>query len=175
MVKTRGRFQAIRMKEISEEGGDSMSRLKNHAVRPGLAIVGLLTVMVLSGCALSIKYNYDVQASFPELKTYRWIPSSGVARQDHLVEANVQFFADRDLGSKGMTRNTDQTDLLVWMDYDFAHGKNYQLEALTIYIARADNRQVIWRGTASGSIGTDAGSKELEGVVTGILTSFPPK
>jgi len=152
-----------------------MSRLKNLVVRPDPAFVVVLAVMLLSGCAMSIKYSYDVQTKFPDLKTYQWGTSMGGTRQDPVLETNVQFFADRDLGGKGLTRKTDQADLLVWTAYDSEYDKTYQLRTLSLYVARADNRQVIWKGTASGKIRTDADSKEVEEIVKGILANFPPK
>ena len=152
-----------------------MLLLKNLAVRPGPAIVIMLVVMVMSGCAMSVKYTYDVKASFPDLKTYQWSAPTGITHQDHLLESNVESFADQDLGGKGLTRKTDQADLLVWMTYEFEYGKPYQLATLTLHIARADNREAIWRGTATGGIRTDADLKGLEEVVKSILANYPPK
>ena len=45
---------------------------------------------------------------------------------------------------------------------------------LTIVIQKADGKQAIWRGTAAGSISTDAGSGDLKNAVEGILKNFPP-
>jgi Domain of unknown function (DUF4136) len=147
----------------------------------GLRLAVALAVMFASGCAaagLSIKYSYDARATFPELKTYKWqatVIPLGRGPQDPLLEANVAHFADQILASKGFTRNVDSGDLLIWIDYDVEFQKRYQIESLTLTVARADNRNVIWRGTAAGHIETDAASKTLENVVTRILSSFPPK
>ncbi len=140
-----------------------------------------LAVMFASGCAsagVSIKYSYDARATFPELKTYKWqetVIPLGRGPQDPLLEANVAHYADQILGSKGFTRSADAAELLIWIDYDVEFQKRYQIESLTLTIARADNRNIIWQGTAAGGIETDAGSKTLESVVTRILSSFPPK
>jgi hypothetical protein len=165
----------VSVNELSGAREDPMSRQKDFVGRAGPAIVIALTATVLSGCGLSTKYSYDVQAKFPDLKTYEWAAPVGGSRQDPVLETNVQFFADRDLGGKGLTRKTDQADLLVWTAYDSEYDKSYELRMLTLYVARADNRQVIWRGTASGPIRTDADSKQVEEVVKGILANFPPK
>jgi hypothetical protein len=42
-------------------------------------------------------------------------------------------------------------------------------------MARADNRELVWRGTATGEIKTDAASRDLEKIVAGILAHFPPQ
>ena len=148
-------------------------RRSNSRIGPTLAIT--LAVMLVSGCATSVKYAYDVRTKFPELKTYKWAASTGTPERDPLLETNVVVFTDRDLGSKGLTRTADSADLLVWIDYSADFNKRYQVRTLTLNIARADNRETIWRGTAAGNIKTDAASKILERLVTRILSSFPPK
>jgi hypothetical protein len=87
----------------------------------------------------------------------------------------VQFIADRDLEKKGLIRKAEKADLIIWMNYDAEYDKIYQLRMLTLYIARNDTREMIWRGTATGDIKTDATSKSLEEIVKGILATFPPK
>ena len=145
----------------------------------GLRLAVILAVLFASGCAeLTIKYSYDAKATFPELKTYKWVETVlplGRGPQDPLLETNVAHFADENLGTKGFTRSAGPADLLVWIDYDVEFQKPYQVQSLTLTVARADNRNIIWRGTAAGHIDTDAASKTLEGVVTRILSSFPPK
>jgi len=69
----------------------------------------------------------------------------------------------------------DAADTIVWVGYDVEFDKHYQLRSLTLTIARADNKNIIWQGTAAGPIHTDAASKSLEEVVTRMLSSFPPK
>ncbi|MBI5582266.1 MAG: DUF4136 domain-containing protein [Deltaproteobacteria bacterium] len=150
-------------------------RLKNSDFRFGLAAAVILAAMILVGCSPSIKYSYDARTNFPELKTYQWAAPVGVYRLDPLLETNVQFLVDRDLGKKGLTRKTDQADLLIWMNYEAEYDKAYQLRMLTLNIARSDTREIIWRGTATGELKTDAASKKLEETVAGLLSSFPPK
>ena len=150
-------------------------RLKNFGSCFGLAAAVVLTAMVLGGCSPSIKYAYDARTGFPELKTYQWAPSSGIYRLDPLLETNVQNLTDRNLGTKGLTRKAEKADLIVWMNYEAEYNQTFQLRMLTLNIARADNREMVWRGTATGDIKTDAASKDLGEVVAGILANFPPK
>ena len=152
-----------------------MMRLKNYDFGVGLATAVILSLLFLGGCGTSIKYAYDARTSFPELKTYQWAASGGIYRQDPLLEANVQFIADRDLGKKGLSRKADKADLIVWMNYEAEYSKGYQLRMLTLNIARADNREMVWQGTATGDIKTDAASGKLKEIVEGILANFPPR
>ena len=43
---------------------------------------------------------------------------------------------------------------------------------LTLGIQKADGKQLIWRGTATGTINADAASNDLKSAVEGILKSF---
>ena len=61
------------------------------------------------------------------------------------------------------------------MNYEAEYSEPFQLRMLTLNIARADNRETVWRGTATGGIKTDAASKDLVEIVEGILSNFPPK
>jgi hypothetical protein len=152
-----------------------MMRQKNFVFCFVLTAAVILAATILVGCGPSIKYSYDARTNFPELKTYQWGPSGGAYRLDPLLETNVQFIADRDLEKKGLIRKAEKADLIIWMNYDAEYDKIYQLRMLTLYIARNDTREMIWRGTATGDIKTDATSKSLEEIVKGILATFPPK
>jgi Domain of unknown function (DUF4136) len=148
-------------------------------LRFGLCLATTLAAMFVSGCAsLSVKYSYDARAAFPELKTYKWVDAvvpPGRGPQDPLLETNVAHIADQNLGSKGFTKGADAADLIIWTGYDVEFDRHYQLRSLTLTVARADNKNVIWQGTAAGPIHTDAASKSLEEIVTRMLSSFPPK
>jgi hypothetical protein len=152
-----------------------------------LTVTILLSVMIIGGCATAIKYSYDTKASFSEQKSYAWSPASGMSRQDSLLEANVQTLADQLLVQKGFTRTSEKADLMISMNYEFDSGSyhyGYQLRMLTlsIYKIRHDipspvgmSRELVWRGTASGTINTDAASSDLKQAVEGILMNFPPR
>ena len=145
-----------------------------------------LSVMIIGGCATAIKYSYDTKASFSEQKSYAWAPSSGMSRQDSLLEANVRTLADQLLVQKGFTRTSEKADLMISMNYEFDSGSyhyGYQLRMLTlnIYKIRHDmpspaglHKELVWRGTASGTINTDAASSDLKQSIEGILMNFPP-
>jgi len=136
----------------------------------------LLAVVIMGGCGTSIRYSFDARNVFPELKSYQWAKSNIIYRQDSLLEANVRFLADQDLALKGLTQKADTADLLVWMSYEYDYNSySFQLRMLTLNISRADNNELVWRGTAVGDIRTDAGSGELKKAVKEILAHFPPK
>ncbi len=152
-------------------------RLTKLGVRLGPASAIVLATVFLSGCPTSIKvkYAYDAGITFPELKTYQWTSVTDPYRPDPLLVPNVQFFADRELASKGFTRQADKAELLIWITYDFEYQKGFQIRTLTLSVARAADRKLIWQASADGRIKTDAASNQLEGIVQSMLSSFPPE
>ncbi|HVN23993.1 MAG TPA: DUF4136 domain-containing protein [Syntrophorhabdales bacterium] len=151
------------------------SREKNSLI---LAVALLSTALLLGSCT-SIKYSYEPAIGFSGFKSYMWTPSSVFyGGQDLLLEANVQVLADQVLGQKGLTRVADQPDLLIAITYEPELGYaqyGYQVRMLTLNMYKADKKELVWRGTASGSIHTDAASGDLKHAVQGILSNFPPK
>jgi len=141
-----------------------------------MALVAVvLAVVFIGGCVTpsSVRYWYEPQFSFAELKTYRWAETR--SQTDPLLESNVRFLADGVLQTKGFAAKTDQADFIVSMRYGGSYA--YELSALTLYVhvPRADKNELVWRGTATGSIKTDAASGDLKNAVEGILANFPPK
>jgi len=143
-------------------------------------VAAVLAIVFVGGCATplvgsSVTYLYEPQFSFAELKTYRWAEAKPQywSWRDPLLESNVRFLADRVLQTKGFASETDKADFIVSMRYE---GDNvYKLRALTLYVSRADNNELVWRGVATGAITTDASSGDLKNAVEGILVNFPPK
>ena len=134
----------------------------------------LLTFLLLGGCGKAIKYSYVTKASFREIKSYQWAKAYSLYLQDPLLEANTQFLVDRDLEQKGLVKKTEHADLLIWIGYEYDYN-SYQLRTLNLNISKADNNELVWRGTAVWDIRTDNPSGELKKVVERILANFPPK
>jgi hypothetical protein len=144
-----------------------------------LAVTLFLSVLSLGGCT-SIEHSYNTSTGFFGLKSYAWLPSSvtygSSAGPDSLLEANVKVLADQFLGQKGFTKVAEKPDLLISMNYE--PESSYGLQMLTLNIYKSEQKELIWRGTASeriGSISTDAASGDLRRAVQGILSKFPPK
>jgi hypothetical protein len=152
-----------------------MRSTKTKCSRGWVAVI-LLAVLVMAGCGTAIKYSYDDRTKFPEFKSYQWIKAYGIYRQDPLLEANVQSLADQNLAAMGMTQKPDKADLLISMGYEFDYGSySYQLQMLNLNISRADTNELVWRGTATGTIKTDAASGDLKKAVGMIMANFPPR
>ena len=155
-----------------------MQGLKKRARLGTIITVLLAAAAILSGCAATINYTYDPAASFAGLKSYNWATAGSMNQTNDLVVKNVQYEADLVLGKKGFTRTTENPDMLIWMNYENEIGINqygYQLRMLTLGIQKTGSKQLLWQGSATGTINADAASGDLKKAVDGILAHFPPK
>ena len=128
--------------------------------------------MFLGGCAATSNYSYDPVADFSTCKNYSW--ASGW-RQDPLIEKSVRYFADQSLKDKGFTLSSDKPDFMISMNYELEYSDPYKVRLLNLYVSRTDTKELIWQGTAGGSIKVDGASPDLAKAVKKILTNFPPK
>ena len=137
----------------------------------------LLAFLILGGCgggSKVVKYSHITRAGFQELKSYQWAKADGLYRQDPMLEANVQILADRDLEQKGLIKKAEKADLLIWVGYEYDYDSySNKLRTLNLNMARADNQELVWRGTAVGDIRTDVSTGDLKKALEGILANFP--
>jgi hypothetical protein len=141
-----------------------------------MAIV-LSSVLVMGGCT-TFKYAFDMKTSFAEQKSYAWAPSTAQNQTGHLLESNVQVLADQLLAQKGFKKTSEKADLEITIGYvsDSYRDKDiYQIEQLNLSFYRTQTNELVWRGTAFGTIDVDAGSGDLKKALEGILSNFPPK
>ena len=152
-------------------------RVSKTTTRLGSICTVLLAAgFILAGCATAINYSFDPTASYTGLKSYNWATGTIGQAQD-LVVKNVQYQADQVLEKKGFRKTAENPEMLITVSYENEIGINqygYQLRMLSLGIQRADSKQALWRGTATGSISTDAASGDLKNAVDGILKNFPP-
>jgi Domain of unknown function (DUF4136) len=131
--------------------------------------------MFLGGCAATINYSYDPVADFSMGKNYSWASGMSKNRPDVLIEKNVRYYADQSLKDKGFTLTSDKPDFLISMNYESEYSDPYKVRVLNLYVYRAQSQELIWQGTAAGTIDADAASPDLAEAVKKILAKFPPK
>jgi hypothetical protein len=139
-----------------------------------VAVAVPLAILTAGGCATTINHTYDPSTNFGPLRSYVWTPGSPIYSQNSLIEANVQFLADPLLEKKGFKRTPDLVISVRLENYPVGTSESYELQMVGLNVYRADGQTLIWRGTASGSISTDAASSDLRNAVEGILATFPP-
>jgi hypothetical protein len=138
-----------------------------------LLVAASLSILIVGGCT-TVNHTYDPSTNFGPLRSYTWAPGSPIYSVNNLVEAKVRFLADPLLEKKGFTRATANPDLVISVNYSPGINGSYELSWLDLRVYRSDGQTLIWRGSASGSISTDARSSDLSNAVQGILAAFPP-
>jgi hypothetical protein len=135
--------------------------------------------MTLGGCAATITYFYDPVANFSIIKSYSWATESFVNQRDLLVEKNVRYYADQSLKNKGFALASGKPDFVISMNYKTDYDNPYKVRMLSLYVYVNQGKELIWQGTAEGTIirdiKTDAASPDLAEAVNKILMNFPPK
>jgi len=144
-----------------------------------MMIVVIMTVPFAWGCT-TMNHSYDLGMNFSGLKTYNWNPPPMLARQNPLVDSNVQFIADQILDKKGFNKSSEKLDFMIsiYYEYDISsyyYPYNYDLKMLSLNIYGVENKKLIWQGTKLGTISTDVSSSDLKKAVEEILYKFPPK
>jgi len=131
--------------------------------------------MFLGGCAATIHYSYDPVADFAVGKSYSWASGWLTSRPEPLMEKNVRYYADQNLKAKGFSLTSDKADFIMSMNYESEYADPYTLRFLNLYVYRGQGKELVWQGTARGSINADAASPDLAEAVKKILMNFPPK
>jgi hypothetical protein len=131
--------------------------------------------MFLGGCAATIHYSYDPVADFSTGKNYSWASGWVTNRQEPLIEKNVRYYADQSLKGKGFILTSDKPDFMMSMNYESEYSDPYKVRLLNLFVYRNQGKELIWQGTAGGTINADAASPDLAEAVKKILMNFPPK
>jgi hypothetical protein len=142
-----------------------------------LAVLATLAVGVaVGGCTstVSYKYTFDPSANFAGEKTYAWVNSSPTYSPSSPLEEYIQFNADKVLEAKGWRKVAERPELVFSVSVEHETLSTYQLRLVNLRAARNGTGDAVWRGTASGSIDSNAASSELRDAVSKILANFPP-
>ncbi len=131
--------------------------------------------MFLGSCATTINYSYDPLTDFSTGKKYTWQTGSIDYLQNPLIEKNVRYYTDQSLKDKGYTLTSDKPDFVISVNYTLDYSDPYKVRLLNLYVSRTQGKELIWQGTAEGSIKADAASSDLAEAVKKILTNFPPR
>ena len=145
--------------------------------RWGMMATVLASALLMGGCT-TFKYTFDMKSSFTEQKSYAWAPAMFTNQSGRLLESNVQVLSDQLLAQKGFRKTAEKGDLEVMVGFtsiSYRDKDTYEIEQLTLSFYKTEKKELIWRGTAFGTINVDAASDDLKKAVEGILSNFPPK
>jgi Domain of unknown function (DUF4136) len=148
-----------------------------------------------------VKYDYNKQFNFSNLKTFDWMQASEKAGTSILVAQRVKNAVNAELKAKGLMMTSNNPDFLI-AEYhgkkdqlhiqDWGHGRGsrygyqpsgvsaYQFEegSLILDFVDAQSMKLIWRGSAKAQVhhvGTPEESEKLiNAAVKEILKKYPP-
>ena len=87
--------------------------------------IAFLLLIVGSGIAQDVRYNFDKNADFSKFKTYKWVAVKDATKVDDLVDKQIKETIDAELATKGLTKvDGDNADLYV--AYQTAIGQEKQ-------------------------------------------------
>jgi hypothetical protein len=64
---------------------------------------------------------------------------------------------------------------MMSMNYESEYSDPCKVRVLNLFVHRNQGKELIWQGTAGGTINADAASPDLAEAVKKILMNFPPK
>jgi len=162
-------------------------------------LTGLLAAALLQGCsAVRVETDFDRAADFSGHRTYRWIEhekhdDENPLMRDALIRSHVRGAVDEELAAKGYSRiETGNPDFLVayffvtrnrvdvhrhgyhW--YPYTSVRRYKEGTLIIDIVDPRERQLIWRGWATGALrGREYARDDIERSVKKMFARYPPQ
>jgi hypothetical protein len=159
----------------------------------------LLALTFAAGCStISVETDYDRAADFKRYRTYRWIPhtkgsENNPLMSDPLIKSHVQSSVDAEMAKKGLQKIEEgHPDLLIayyfttrnrmdvthYYGYWYPHTSVYRYKegTLILDIVDREEKQLIWRGWASGVLENRENlHKQIAYSVEKLLRRYPPK
>lgn len=171
-----------------------------------ISILGCVVLSAaLVGCSpISVKTDYDSEVDFAKYKTLKWMPRSEKGGRDtvhdnSLLDNRIKRAVDRELKTKGYeVIDSGRADVLLayhvgvrervdvsTVGYGYWRGRyhgrtryveRYKEGTLIIDFVDPEMKQLVWRGAATGVIGSMEESEErINDSVAKIFEKYPPK
>jgi hypothetical protein len=165
-----------------------------------LAIVMAGALGATLACStLNVTTDYDRQADFAGFKTFRFMEGNRVGNS--FVEKRIQTAVTRELEAKGIAMSQERADVLVvfygrmsverhvdvtsggyagrwgrWgMGTSSATVRDIPVGSLIVDLVDAASKELVWRGTASDTVGDpDKSEKLINEAVAKMFAGFPP-
>jgi hypothetical protein len=167
-----------------------------------IIFVPLLTgVLMLQGCSpISVKTDYDRRVDFNDYVTYKWMPypekrSKRAVPEGSFLDMRIRRAVESELLNKGyVLRESGQVDALIayhvsvqrrvhvsypyygyWYPGPAAHAHSYREGTIVVDVVDPGKKQLIWRGTALGAVGSiDESEEKIDKAIGKIFERYPP-
>jgi len=170
-----------------------------------ISVLVCLVLAALVGCSpISVKTDYDHEVDFAKYKSFKWMPHSekggrGTVRENSLLDKRIRQAVERELAAKGYEMiETGRADVFLayhvgvrqrvdvsTVPYGYWRGRfhgraayvdRYKEGTLIIDFVDPELKQLVWRGAATGVIGSMEESEEhINESVAKIFEKYPPK
>jgi len=161
-------------------------------------VLFLIGFTVSCASIYGVKYDFDQQANFADLKTFDWMPVPEKAGINSLVVQRVKKTVNAELQAKGLMMTSNNPDFLIAQHFekkdkmqirDWGFGCYWGLSGVSTYeyeegsfildFVDAKSKKMIWRGAAKAEVQNintpEKSEKLINEAVQEILKNFPPK
>jgi hypothetical protein len=168
-------------------------------------VAACVVALTVAGCAVPIKVNHDFDkaADFSKYHTYAWREGTGTTSS--LVQKRIVAAVDSQLAAKGLSKDESNPDLLVYTHvrldertqaYTYSTGWGYgwgwyggmgstqttveqiPVGMLLVDLVDAQRKELVWRGSATSDIDSEASAEKKEARINEALTkmfvNYPP-
>ncbi|MCK4549685.1 MAG: DUF4136 domain-containing protein [Candidatus Krumholzibacteria bacterium] len=161
-------------------------------------IVALTAIIFITGCStVQVETDYNRETDFSKYKTYRWIPhvkgtEDNPLMNDPLIEGHVKNAVNTEMAKKGFTKIEEghpdcllayyftarnRVDVTHHYGYWYPHTNVYQYKegTLILDIVDREDKQLIWRGWATGVLEDRSRiNDQINYSVQKLLKKYPP-
>jgi len=169
------------------------------------ALVFCIGVLFFTGgcSSITVKTDYDREVDFGKYQTFKWMPQAerggrDTVAENSLLDKRIRRAVERELSAKGYQLiESGKTDLLLayhvgvkqvvdvsTVHYGYWRGRyrgrstyvdRYKQGTLVVDMVDPQLRQLVWRGLATGVVGSIEESEEhVNESVKKILEKYPP-
>lgn len=166
----------------------------------------ILALLLLNGCDMSATMDFDQDVDFSTVKTYQWAGEKKEGLSD-LVHKRIIEYVDVELAAKGLSKVASDPDVYViyhgddnemtvlnTSTYGYGYGRGwgyygggmggstttvstYTEGTLVIDMYSAEKKELIWRGSVTGTIDEDPqkNAKIIKKAVEKLFKKYPPE
>lgn len=109
-----------------------------------------MSLLVMSGFAQDVRYNFASGQDFSKYKTYKWVQIEGAQKLNQMVDQQIKEAIDAELAKKGLTK-TDADSANLMIGYQAAIGQEKQFTSYNTDWGYGPGWRGGWYGGGMGS------------------------
>ena len=138
----------------------------------------------------SVRYDFNVNTDFNDIKTFNWHPTSSTLNMEHLTLERIKSAVKIGMTAKGFSAAKDSPDFLIvayggpekvyttkWLG-DWSNDLYYERGRLHLSFVDPKSNQPIWWGETDAELKSymtpDEKNEIIDDAIQRILSKFPP-